>query len=436
MINSQKILKNSKKIIPGGNQLLSKRSEMFAPKVWPTYFKRAKGCEIWDLNNKKFFDFAGMGVTACILGYANNYVNRKVKKSIDNASLTSLNSLDEIKLAKRLIRIHKWSEMAKFCKSGGEACMVAIRLARSYSKKPNIAFCGYHGWHDWYLSANLNNKNNLNSQLLPGLKTLGVDKNLKKTIYPFFYNNIKSLKKILTKKNNIGIIILEPMRFEKPKEKFLQKVKSIAKKNNLILIFDEITSGFHDNYGGLHLKLGVDPDLAIFGKAIGNGFPISAILGKKKIMSLANKSFISSTMWTEQVGFAAANATLDELSKKKINSKNIKIGKKIKNIWLKSAKKNNLNISIGGIDSLPSFKFNYKDQQMIATYFTREMLKLKFLANTAPAVTISYKNHILLRYEKAVEVVFKKIASFVNFKKKIPLKKNEIKLTNFRRLTG
>ena len=377
-----------------------------------------------------------MGVTACLLGYADNYVNTKVKLTIDKASLTTLNSKDEIKLAQSLIQIHKWADMAKFCKSGGEACLVAIRLARSVSKRQNIAFCGYHGWHDWYLSANLKNSKNLDSQLLPGLKTLGVNKTFTNSMFPFFYNDISSLKKILKKKNNIGIIIMEPMRFTKPKNNFLKEVKKLAKKNGLILIFDEITSGFHDNFGGLHLKFGIDPDLAIFGKALANGFPISAIIGKKKIMQKANETFISSTMWTEQIGFVAANATLEKLKKFKINKKNIKIGKKIKQIWKNSAKNNNLDIIIGGIDTLPSFKFNYLNQEVISTFMTREMLKHGFLGNNAPAVTAAYTDKILKIYQNSIETVFNKISFYLNNRKKFPLNKKDIKLSNFGRLTG
>jgi len=436
MNKGQKLLKKAKKIIPGGNQLLSKRAEMFAPNIWPTYFKKAKGCEIWDLNGKKYYDFAGMGVTACVLGYADSYVNKKVKLAIDKGSLTTLNSRDEIKLAERLIKIHKWADMAKFCKSGGEACLVAIRLARSISKKQNIAFCGYHGWHDWYLSANLSNNKSLDAQLLPGLKTMGVNKSYINTMYPFFYNDINSLHNILKKKNDIGIIIMEPMRFAKPKNNFLRKVKNLAKKRGLILIFDEITTGFHDNFGGLHLKFGINPDLAIFGKALGNGFPISAIIGEKKIMNKANETFISSTMWTEQIGFVAANATLDKLTKYKINKKNIEIGKKIKNIWKNAAKNNKLEIIVGGIDTLPSFKFNYSNQETISTFMTREMLKYGFLASNLPAVSAVYSDKILKIYKNAIEKVFYKISFYLSNNKKIPLSKKDIKLSNFGRLTG
>ena len=436
MNKGQKILKSAKKIIPGGNQLLSKRSEMFAPNVWPTYFSKAKGCEIWDLENRKYFDFAGMGVTACLLGYADNFVNKKVKDTIDKASLTTLNSVDEIKLAKKLLKIHNWADMAKFSKSGGEACLVAIRLARAYSKKQNIAFCGYHGWHDWYLAANLNNKKNLDNQLLPGLSTLGVSKSYSNSLFPFLYNDIDSLKKILIKKNNIGIIIMEPMRFTEPKNNFLKKVKTLAKKNNIILIFDEITTGFKDNLGGLHLKLNVIPDIAIFGKAMGNGFPISAVIGKKKIMSLSNKSFISSTMWTEQIGFVAANATIEKLEKNKINRKNVKTGLKIKKIWQECARKNNIKIKIGGINSLPLFKFDYKNEEAITTFVTKQMLNYNFLASTYPAATASYNDKILDKYASALNNVFFELSKYVNFNKKIPLKKKDIKGSKFGRLNG
>ena len=191
----QKILKRAKEIIPGGNQLLSKRSEMFLPNYWPNYYKKSKGCKIWDLENKTYYDFAGMGVTACSLGYANKKINSSIIKAFNMGNLTTLNSLEEVELARLFLKLHKWAGMAKFSKSGGEACLIAIRIARAYSKKENIAFCGYHGWHDWYLSANLNNKKSLDDQLLSGLKTDGVSKSFEKSIFPFYYNNIESLKK-------------------------------------------------------------------------------------------------------------------------------------------------------------------------------------------------------------------------------------------------
>ncbi len=435
MNKGQKLLIKAKKIIPGGNQLLSKRSEIFLPGLWPTYYKKAKGCKVWDLDNKVYHDFAGMGVTSCVLGYSNKYLNKILSKGLKNGSMCTLNATEEVDLAKELLKIHKWSGMAKFCKSGGEACMVAIRIARAYTNKNNIAFCGYHGWHDWYLATNMNNSKNLDKQLLPGLKPKGVSKTFKNSIKPFMFNNINSLERIFKNKNNdVGIIIMEPMRGVKPINNFLQKVKMIAKKNNALLIFDEITSGFKDNYGGLHLKFKVNPDIAIFGKSIGNGYPISAIIGKKKIMQVAQETFISSTMWTDRLGFIAANTTLKLMKKFKINKVISNYGKKIKEGWLKNAKKNNIKIIISGQDSIPFLSFDYKNNLEIITYFTQEMLKKGYLAGGLVATSYAYNNKIIEKYLREVEIVFGKIAICLK-NKRFPLE-GEIKHSTFKRLTG
>jgi glutamate-1-semialdehyde 2,1-aminomutase len=435
MNKGQQLLKKAKKIIPGGNQLLSKRSELFLPGLWPNYYKKAKGCKVWGLDNKVYYDFAGMGVTSCVLGYSDNDINKSIIQGVKNGSMCTLNATEEIDLAKELLNIHKWSGMAKFCKSGGEACMVAIRIARAFTNKKNIAFCGYHGWHDWYLATNMSDSKNLDNQLLPGLKVRGVSDSFKNTIKPFMYNDINSLKKIFNKKNNnIGIIIMEPMRGVEPEKNFLKKVKSIARKNGAILIFDEITSGFKDIYGGLHLKYKVNPDIAIYGKSLGNGYPISAIIGKKNIMQVAQDTFISSTMWTDRLGFIAASATLKKLKKFKINRKIAIMGKKIKKRWSELAAKNEIKISISGQDSIPCLKFEYKNNPEILTYFTQEMLKKNFLASSQVATTYAYNNKIINKYLREVDKVFKKINLCLK-QEKFPLK-GKIKDSTFKRLTG
>jgi glutamate-1-semialdehyde aminotransferase len=408
---------------------------MFLPGLWPNYYKKAKGCKIWDLDDKVYYDFAGMGVTSCVLGYSDKDINKSINQGLNNGSMCTLNATEEIDLAKELLNIHKWSGMAKFCKSGGEACMVAIRIARAFSNKKNIAFCGYHGWHDWYLATNMSDSKNLDNQLLPGLKAKGVSESFKNTIKPFMYNDINSLKKIFSKKNNnIGIIIMEPMRGVEPKKNFLKQVKSIARKNGAILIFDEITSGFKDIYGGLHLKYKINPDIAIFGKSLGNGYPISAIIGKKNIMQVAQDTFISSTMWTDRLGFIAANATLNKLKKLKINKKIARLGKKIKNGWINLARKNEIKISISGQDSIPCLKFEYSNNPEVLTYFTQEMLKKNFLAGSQVATTNAYNDKIIDRYLNEVDKVFKKIN--LSLKKNKFILKGKIKHSTFKRLTG
>ena len=318
MGSGQELYKKAKTLIPGGTMLLSKRPEMFLPDQWPAYFSKAKGCKIWDLDGKELIDMSIMGIGTNTLGYGNDEVDNAVLNTVKLGNMSTLNCPEEVLLAEKLVEINPWADMVRFARSGGEANSIAIRIARAASGKDKVAICGYHGWHDWYLATNMNGSKNLDKQLLPGLKAKGVSNSFKNSIKPFLYNDIASFKKLFkNNNNNIGIIIMEPMRGVKPSHNFLKQVKSIAKKNKAILIFDEITSGFKDNYGGLHLKLKVTPDMAIFGKSIGNGYPISAIIGKKDIMQVAQETFISSTMWTDRLGFIAAKVTLKKLKQLK-----------------------------------------------------------------------------------------------------------------------
>ena len=208
--NIKKIWEDAKKIIPTGNHLLSKNPDIFLPGRWPAYYKKAKGFYIWDLNGKKYADLCLMGVGTNLLGYANSKIDNKVIKSIRESNMSSLNSIEEYMLSKELIKMHPWFDMVRFARTGAEANAVAIRIARAFTKKDNVAICGYHGWHDWYMAANLKKKS-LDSHLFPNLKTEGVVKNLKSTIFSFEYNNLEQLKKII-KNKNVGTIFMEVSR--------------------------------------------------------------------------------------------------------------------------------------------------------------------------------------------------------------------------------
>jgi len=404
--NGKDLWKNAKTIIPTGNQLLSKRSERFLPGNWPAYYKRAKGCRIWDLEDKEYLDFAQMGVGSCILGYANEEVNNAVINAINNGSMASLNSYEEVLLAEKLLDLHKWADMVRFARTGGEACAVGIRIARAASGKDKVAFCGYHGWHDWYISANIGKERNLDEQLLPGLKPNGVPRQLKNTSIPFFYNNIQSLKKVVEENNDIGVIIMEPQRNENPKNNFLQEVKSIARKIGAILIFDEVTSGFRMNNGGIHLTYNVEPDMAIFGKALGNGFPISAIIGRKEIMEAAQKSFISSTMWTERIGFVAGLKTLEIIERDKVYLDLLKYGNQINEAWNTAAEKVNLKIHISGIPQLTHITFANEFPMESQTFYAQEMLKKGYLVGASIYATSAYSEEIIKKFAEATEDVF------------------------------
>jgi glutamate-1-semialdehyde 2,1-aminomutase len=287
-LNSKKgqaLYKKAKKIIPGGNMLLSKRPEIFLPNAWPPYFKKAKGCYVWDIDGNKYTDMNLMGVGTNILGYANSKIDNAVIKAIKNGSMSSLNAPEEVSLAENLIDIHPWAKMVKFARTGGEANAIAIRIARAASKKDKVAFCGYHGWHDWYLATNLEGNKNLNNHLLPSLQIKGVPKDLKNSIYPFRYNNFEELEKLVNQKK-IGVICMEVVRNEEPRNNFLKKVRNLATKKGIVLIFDECTSAFRNNFGGIHKLYNVEPDIALFGKALGNGYPIQQSLGQKKLWKM------------------------------------------------------------------------------------------------------------------------------------------------------
>ena len=303
--------------IVAGNSLLSKRPIIFAPDLWPTYYSKAKDIDIWDLDNNKFQDFSLMGIGTNIMGYANSQIDKKVIDSLKKSNMSTLNCFEEVQLADKLLELHEWAGKAKFARSGGEANAIALRIARCSSKNNNVAICGYHGWHDWYLSSNLRSKKGLDKHLLKGLSTIGVSDNLKDTTFPFDYNSIDQLNNLI-KNKKIGIIFMEVSRNVNPKNNFLVKVKKIAEKNNLILIFDECTSGFRETNGGLHLKYGINPDICVFGKSLGNGYPITAVLGKNHIMDKAVNSFISSTFWSDRSGPVAALETLNQMQKKNL----------------------------------------------------------------------------------------------------------------------
>ncbi len=425
----------AKTIIPGGSQLLSKRSDMFLPEQWPSYYKKAKGVEVWDLDGNSFIDMSIMGIGACILGYADHDVNKAVVEAINNGSMNTLNCPEDVELAELLLKLHSWADMVRYARTGGEAMTVAVRIARAYTKKDKVAFCGYHGWHDWYLSANLANDKNLDGHLLPGLKPLGTPRGLKGTAIPFNYNKINELEEIV-KKNDIGTVVVEPVRHHEPEDNFLHRIREIANKINAVLIFDEITSGFRFTVGGAHLIYKINPDIAVFGKAISNGYPMGAIIGREEIMDIVQKTFISSTYWTERIGPVASIATIKKMIDKNVPAHLCKIGDMIKDGWTTLAKKNDLKIIVEGIPPLPLFTFDYKDKRALHTLFVQEMLEKGFLTSSKGIyVSYSHNENNVEKYLENVDIVFGKLKKTVENENVYDLLRGPVASEGFRRLT-
>ncbi|MBT4669089.1 MAG: aminotransferase class III-fold pyridoxal phosphate-dependent enzyme, partial [Candidatus Ruthia sp.] len=399
MGTGQKLYKRAKKVIPGGNMLLSKRPEMYLPENWPAYFSKSKGCKVWDLDGKEYIDMSIMGIGTNTLGYGHPEVDEAVMKTIKDGNMSTFNCPEEVYLAEKLIELHPWADMVRFARAGGEINSIAVRIARASTGRDKIAICGYHGWHDWYLSTNLNSDKNLDGHLLPGLQPNGVPRGLTGTTLPFNYNDIEQLEQLIKdNKGEIAAIKMEVSRNEGPKDNYLQKVRDLATENNIILIFDECTSGFRETFGGLQKKYGVEPDLAIFAKALGNGYAISACIGRQEFMQAAQQTFISSTFWTERIGPTAALKTLEVMEREKSWDTITQIGGGISKQWKNLANKYDLNITTWGLPALSGFTFDSPNSLSYKTLITQEMLKKGYLAANSVYACTEHKQEIVDGY--------------------------------------
>tara|TARA_B100000963_G_C22629391_1_gene674085 strand:+ start:1993 stop:3231 length:1239 start_codon:yes stop_codon:yes gene_type:complete len=406
---SSSLWKKANLVIPTGNSFLSKNRSRHPSKLWPIYFDKSKGCAIWDYDGKKYYDFSFMGVGTNVLGYSNANIDSKLFKILKKGNMTTLNCPEEPKFAYEILKPHPWAKMAKFAKTGAEANAIAIRLARAHTKKNKIILCGYHGWHDWYLAAKFNPKSYMETHLFPKLKIQGVPNFLKGSVFSVKYNNFEEIKRISKKNKDIAAIIMEVKRFEEPEKNYLSQIRNFCTKNNICLIFDECTTGFRENYGGLHLKYKINPDLAMFGKAIGNGYSITTVIGKKKIMKRAKESFISSTFWSERIGFTAGLLTLNQMRKIKSWEVVKNKGKIIKANLIKLANKYRIKIRIEGNDSL--FQF-FLDDVLVKDYkkfIAEEMIKKNFLASNIIYVSVAHSNILIKKYLKNMDAIFKKL---------------------------
>lgn len=432
----QSLYLKAKRLIPGGVQLLSKRPERFLPDQWPSYYSKAKGVEVWDLDGNKYIDMCYMGIGACILGYSDPDVDAAVKKAIDDGSQSTLNCPEEVELAELLFELHPWASMVRYARCGGEAMSIAVRIARAKTGKDKAIFCGYHGWHDWYLAANLGERDALDGHLLPGLMPNGVPRNLKGTTLAFQYNKIEELQSLISQnKGEVAAIIMEPVRNYEPEPGFLEGVRDIAREQKSVLIFDEVSSGWRINTGGAHMVYGVAPDIAVFAKAISNGYPMAAIIGTGEVMEAAQDSFISSLSWTEKIGPAAALATIKKHRQYNVGEHLVKIGNSVQAGWAAAAESNNLKTTVSGIPPLSHFSFDYENEEAIRTLFTQEMLNKGFLVTNAFYPSYSHRESHVKRYLLAIDEIFSYLAGAIRKNEVEKLLKGPVAQTGFQRLT-
>jgi len=426
----------AKRLIPGGTQLLSKGAEMFLPEKWPAYYSRAKGSEVWDLDGNRYIDMSISGVGACTLGHADPDVDSAVIKAIESGNMSTLNVPEEVELAELLCQIHPWAEMVRYARTGGEAMAVAVRIARAFTGRDKILFCGYHGWHDWYLSANLAESTALDGQLLPGLEPAGVPHALRGTAIPFRYNDLDTFKSLFAKYcGQIAGVVMEPVRNYWPQEGFLEGIRQITKDSGIPLVFDEVTSGFRMTSGGIHLKLGIEPDVAVFAKALGNGYPIAAIIGRAEIMQAAQTSFISSTYWTDKIGPVAALTTIRKHRKLDVSSHLVHIGSLVQAGWRELAKKHNVKINITGIPPLSHWEIETRDSQLLYTIMVEKMLEKGFLSSKAFYSTYTHTKAQVDVYLDALDEILGQLASYIKENRLKELPHGPMAHTGFQRLT-
>lgn len=435
MGKSQELYKKAKTFIPGGTQLLSKRPEMFLPDFWPAYYSKTKGCQVWDLDGEKYIDASYMGIGACSLGYADPDVNKAVALAVKKGSMCTLNAPEEVELAELLVKLHPWAGMVRYTKGGGDAMTVAVRIARAKTGKDKVLFCGYHGWHDWYLSANLADDKALDGHLLKGLYPNGVPRALKGSSIPFLFNNIKAFMELIhAHKGEVGAVVLESIRNEEPTPEFIKTLREVTREEGIVLIVDEITAGFRLNQGGAHMLYGPEPDIAVFGKSISNGFAMGAVLGKTEVMEAAQESFISSTYWTERLGPTAALATIHKMLKYKVTDHLVKVGRTVKDGWKTLLNNYQLGDDIGGIDPLGHFAFKHEKPLVLKTLFTQWMLEEGFLATTAFYACYAHQEKHISSYLNSADKVMKKIKVAVDSGNPEKFLKGKVCHSGFQRL--
>jgi glutamate-1-semialdehyde aminotransferase len=377
---------HAKTIIPQGNGLLSKRKEVRSSN-WPAYYTEAQGCELWTHDGlNHYFDFNIMGVGCCILGYSDEDVNEAVKEVIDAGNMCTLNCPEEVELAEKLLSLNQKMDMVRFSRMGGDAMAQAVRVARAYTGKVKVVISphGYHGWHDWYMASGVN------GQPIGGIpksaqRLIGIDAPL----------------------GEMAALVVEPDQIAPAQ---LKLFRQRCTEGNIPLIFDEITCGFRNSMNGYYSTIGVVPDMVVYGKALGNGYPIYAIMGKREIMEAYEKTFVSSTMNTERTGFAAALATIEKMEDKNVCTHLRNVGKEVKGIWQKAAQDHGLEIELSEIDPLATFAFNGDDDLNRMTLYTQEMVKRGFLSSSQFRASYAHKAEHVNGFERAVEGVFEDMA--------------------------
>ena len=433
---SMAVYERAQAVIPGVTQLLSRRPTQAALGVSPVYAAKAKGCRIWDVDGNEYVDWMS-GVGPIILGYADEVVDAAVRQQIERGGICSIVHESAVELAEELVRLIPSAEMVRYAKGGGEACTVAVRIARGVTGKDRVLFCGYHGWHDWYLAANLGEER-LDGHLRPGIEPIGVPGVLEGTTIPFEYGDLQMLEDLLkANRNEVACIIMEPMRTELPPPGYLEGVRALATKYGVVLIFDEVSCGFRISLGGVQEYTGVVPDVSVFAKAISNGYPMAAVVGKREVMEPVSRMFISSAYWDDPIGTVAALATVRELERRDAVSHFERIGASFKERINRAAGDVGVAAECVGVAAHPGIRFRVDDPETarkVTTLFIQENAKRGLILSTGFFFNCAHDDAALDHTEAAVRESFAVIRDGLENRRLDALLHCEMREDLFRRL--
>ena len=387
------------KIIPNGVQTESKRPDRHVEGVYPKYIEKGKGAYVWDYSGHSYIDYP-CALGAILVGYSNTAVNKAVHSTIEKGNLFSLPNKSESVLSEKLCELIPSCEMVRLLKTGSEAVSAAIRIARAVTGNEGVVFCGYNGWHDAYAVTTSKKK--------------GIPKGMRRYSGQFKYNNRDDLTDFFSLGKHvefpIAAVVMEPYVFEEPKEGYLEAVKDLAHSNNALLVFDEVVTAFRTKEYSAQKYFGVIPDLTCLGKAMGNGYSISAVGGKAEYMKqLTGNCFVSSTYGGDLIGISAAIATLKVMEESNGLKRIWKSGQRLKDDFNALSAENGLRAHVQCIGLPSRTKFMFKNEAQ-AGLFWQECLRMGVLFGYAQFTTLSHgKDEIDITYE-AMAAAMKKVA--------------------------
>ena len=397
---STNFLNLAEKLIPIGSQTFSKSRTQYPVGISPLYVERAKGCHTWDIDGNRFIDLVS-SLASVTLGYQDRRVNRAVRKQLKLGSIFSLPGKLEYEVAEKIVNLVPSAEQVRFGKNGSDATSAAIRLARSVTGRSVVAVCGYHGWQDWYIGSTTRNK--------------GVPSAVSDLTKSFTFNNIDSVKAIFVQNpGNVAAVILEPMNIDWPEANFLEGIRELCTKNGSVLIFDETITGFRFSKGGAQELFGVMPDLTTLGKGLANGFPLSAVVGKKEIMKEMNEIFFSGTFGGELLSLAAANEVLSQHLENTVIPKLYEAGESLNELTQKNLEDHQLT-DVLSLSGHPTWRFlNWKDHESgsaleIKTYFMQECFKEGVLVLGTHNVTTAHTSKAIKSIGRRYSRIFSRL---------------------------